>query len=102
MTDPDTPPPDNILEDPLRELDAALKSHAFGLLSYNLKPEVSFPQTDAERTKVKDEARKEGHTPEGVVGRAHLVLLNDEGEVEILLDSRGYTVSKLLLPLVPG
>ncbi|EJT49390.1 hypothetical protein A1Q1_01485 [Trichosporon asahii var. asahii CBS 2479] len=93
MHHPDSPPPDNILEDPLGELDAALKSHAFGLASYQLRPEVSYPRTDDEKAKVRDEAKAEGHTPEGVAGRAHLVLLKNEGEADILLDQRGYTVS---------
>lgn len=93
MHHPDSPPPDNILEDPLGELDAALKSHAFGLASYHLRPEVSYPRTADEKAKVRDEAKAEGHTPEGVAGRAHLVLLSDEGEADVLLDQRGYTVS---------
>lgn len=93
MHHPDSPPPDIILEDPLGELDAALKSHAFGLASYHLKPEESYPRTDEEKAKVHDKVVAEGHTPEGVAGRAHLVLLKDEGEADILLDPRGYTVS---------
>lgn len=98
MHHPDSPPPDNILEDPLGELDAVLRSHAFGLVSYQLRPEVSYPRTDDEKAKVRDEAKVEGHTPEGVAGRAQLTLLNDEGQADVLLDQRGYTVSRLSSP----
>lgn len=89
-----SPPPNNILTDPMSELEAALRAHAFGIdpLSHVLV-EASFPRTAGERETVASEARATKHTPERVLGRAKIVLLANEGDADVVLDQRGYTVS---------
>lgn len=57
----------NVLTDPGEELRASLISHAFGVDSYDVREE-------------------------GAGARARVVLLHSEGFVDVLLDSRGYTV----------
>lgn len=89
-----SPPLHNILEDPIAELEAALRAHAFGIdpVSHVLVDQ-SFPRTDAERLSVASEARSTQQTPGKVQARAKIVLLGKEGEAEVVLDQRGYTVS---------
>lgn len=91
-----SPPPDNILLDPLPELTAALESHAFGLTSFSILTGESYPRNEQEREAVRAQHASTGGT-EGVVGRARLVLLAGEGVVLVRFDQRGYTVS-LMLP----
>ncbi|CAK9780665.1 hypothetical protein CC85DRAFT_330278 [Cutaneotrichosporon oleaginosum] len=88
-----SPPPSNILEDPIGELEAAIRAHAFGIdpLSHVLVGQ-SYPRTNAERIAVASEARSNKQTPESVRARAKVVLLENEGEAEIVLDQRGYTI----------
>lgn len=89
-----SPPPDNILLDPISELERALRDHSFGLDSLShVIVDASFPRTAGEREDVASEARAMKNTPERVVGRAKLVLLNNEGSAEVVLDQRGYSVS---------
>lgn len=89
-----SPPPDNILLDPISELEAALKAHAFGLDPRSaVLVDASFPRTADERATVASEANASKQTPERVIGRANLVLLDNEGEAQVVLDQRGYTVS---------
>ncbi|BEJ14068.1 hypothetical protein CspHIS471_0312420 [Cutaneotrichosporon sp. HIS471] len=88
-----SPPPDNILEDPIGELDAAIRSHAFGIdpLSHALVDQ-SFPRTNAERVSVASQVRATKQTTDRVHARAKIVLLEKEGEAEVVLDQRGYTI----------
>jgi hypothetical protein len=90
-----SPPPDNILEDPITELEAALRAHAFGIdPRSHVLVDQSFPRTSAERATVTSEARSTQQTPGSVHARAKIVLLEKEGEAEVVLDQRGYTVSR--------
>ncbi|GMK53693.1 hypothetical protein CspeluHIS016_0102790 [Cutaneotrichosporon spelunceum] len=88
-----SPPPDNILEDPIGELEAALRAHAFGIDHHScVLVDQSFPQTAAERALVASEARETKQTSDQVHARAKLVFLENEGEAEVVLDQRGYTI----------
>jgi len=90
-----SPPPSNILLDPLTELSRALSSHAFGIsTSSSTIIERSFPITQEDKESVSAEARQtgRGETSGRVCAVARIEVL-EGGEVEVVLDYRGYTVS---------
>ncbi|KAL7423061.1 hypothetical protein Q5752_002360 [Cryptotrichosporon argae] len=89
----------NILLDPLAELTSALTAHAFGLdPASSVVPHASFPLTPEDRASVAAESRAGGVTSARVVGRARIVLLAGEGEAEVTLDRRGYTLESVHAP----
>ena len=89
-----SPPPNNILLDPVPELEQALHTNAFGInpSSTHIVLSASFPLTAEEKAAVATTSRKTGMTGETVVARA-MVGLVEGGVVEVVLDRRGYTVS---------
>jgi hypothetical protein len=87
-----SPPPSNILLDPLPELRQALKTNQWGILSSNILEESSYPRTEEERRTVREESRSGGRTSGRVVGRAEVAV--EEGGLAIGLDRRGWTVSR--------
>ncbi|WRT67911.1 uncharacterized protein IL334_004885 [Kwoniella shivajii] len=82
----------NILLDPLPEIRAALSSNSFGVSGSKVIEEKSFPRTEEELISVKDETRSTGITPSRVVGRAEIVLKDEEGIVSLRLDRSGWTI----------
>ena len=82
----------NILLDPIPELTQALKTNSFGISSSEVILEQSFPHTPEDKASVREESSKTGKTSERVVARARIGLL-EGGEIEVVLDQRGYTVS---------
>ena len=83
----------NILLDPIPELAEALRTNAFGILpTSHIVIESSFPNTEEDKASVREESAKTGQTSARAVARAKIGLLK-EGEIEVTLDKRGYTVS---------
>lgn len=92
-----TPPPSNILTDPVAELTEAIRTNLFGLdPTSTVLLEQSFPITAEDKEAIRVESLKKQSTSERVVGKARVVLLEGDG-LEITLDQRGYTVSPVPL-----
>jgi hypothetical protein len=90
-----SPPPNNILSDPVAELVSALHMNAFGLdpTTTSVVLEESFPITPEDRERVGVEAIRSGQIGEGVTAKAKVGLMGEEGQLVVVLDRRGYTVS---------
>lgn len=88
-----SPPPSNILLDPISELETALRTNAFGLdpSTTQIIYPSSFPITSEDKERVITESRSSGSTGEGVIARAEVGLI-EGGLAEVVLDRRGYTV----------
>jgi hypothetical protein len=89
-----SPPPSNILSDPVSELASALQMNAFGLDASTtaIVIEESFPITPEDRERVGVEAVRTGQIGEGVTAKARVGLMGGEGAMVVLLDRKGYTV----------
>lgn len=88
-----SPPPSNILLDPITELETALRNNAFGINSSTsrLIYESSFPVTPEDKQRIASDSPKSGTTAHEVIAKAEIGLL--EGDIaEVVLDRRGYTV----------
>lgn len=90
-----SPPPSNILSDPVSELASALQMNAFGLdpATTSIVLEESFPITSEDRERIGLEAIRSGQIGEGVTAKAKIGLVGGEGNIVVVLDRRGYTVS---------
>ncbi|OCF38334.1 hypothetical protein I317_07900 [Kwoniella heveanensis CBS 569] len=64
---------DNILLNPLSELRETLSSIAFGVDSYRILLDQSFPTTEVDLDSVRRESQELGRTSERVVGRAEII-----------------------------
>jgi hypothetical protein len=88
----------NLLLDPIEELQQVLSINSFGLApspATQILLSDSFPINDEDKVRVAQEAVQKGVTDTKVKCRAKVGLL--EGDIlEISLDSRGYTVSRLM------
>jgi len=92
-----SPPPSNILLDPLTELTQSLSENAFGISPSSTvlaNPEYTFPITPQDKEGVKRESREKGRTMDRVRARCRVGLL-EGGVVEVVLDQRGYTIAQL-------
>lgn len=87
-----SPQASNILLDPVSELTAALKQHAFGIQSSELVLDQSFPLTTDDKQAVASSSKSSGRTDERVRAAADIRPV-EGGEIHVVLDQRGYTVS---------
>lgn len=89
-----SPPPSNILLDPIPELETAIRNNAFGInaSSSRVLLESSFPNTPEDKQRIASESQRDGSTKGEVVAKAEIGLL-EGGIAEVVLDRRGYTVS---------
>lgn len=95
-------PTDNILLNPVPELTDALRTNAWGLgEGSSVVIADCFPITPEDVDSVRSEVKQSGGSKR-VVGKAKVVTLEGEHLV-VLLDQRGFTVSRLSLsPPVPS
>ncbi|ORX37277.1 hypothetical protein BD324DRAFT_625528 [Kockovaella imperatae] len=88
----------NILTDPIPELEQALKTNLFGIQpSSHVMLDRSFPHTAEDKAAIVEESKKTGRTSDRAVARARIMLLDGGGigEMEVVLDQRGYTVERI-------
>ena len=92
-----SPPPSNLLLDPLSELTSIIQLNAFGLDLSGERTHIvlgdSFPITPEDRDRIAIESIRSGEIQPGVVAKAVLGLMGGEGEAVVVLDQRGYTAS---------
>ena len=92
----DSPPPSNLLLDPLSELTSIIQLNAFGLDLSGERTHIvlgdSFPITQEDRDRIAIASIRSGEIQDGVCAKAVLGLQGGEGEAVVVLDQRGYTV----------
>ncbi len=91
-----SPPPWNILADPITELETAIRTNAFGINSSTsqIVYPSSYPITTEDKQRVASESRTSGQTGNDVIARAEVGLL-EGATAEVVLDQRGYTVHSM-------
>ncbi|KAK4684983.1 hypothetical protein P7C73_g5182, partial [Tremellales sp. Uapishka_1] len=86
-----SPPPTHLLLDPVTELSTSLSLNAFGLKTYVVLTDQSYPFTDADKATVLQDAMQTGAVAKEIRAKGRIEVL-EGGEVGLELDMRGWTI----------